>query len=137
MVFDAASNPTVVTLAVTAETALRASQLDALRAGDALARLVARQAEVFSESEAGRTHYGQKYAALPEDFINFQHDPLACAVALGWTEGIETEELPLDSTVEDGWLVQRVGDGGRPAKVVTRVDGRAFDDFWLRTVTRA
>jgi inosine-uridine nucleoside N-ribohydrolase len=135
LVFNALESPTLVTLAVTAETALRASQLAALEEGDALARLVARQAEVFSASEAGRSHFGREYAGLPEDFINFQHDPLACAVALGWNEGVEVEELPLNSSIEDGWLVQRVEEGGRPTKVVTRVDGRAFDDLWLRTVT--
>jgi inosine-uridine nucleoside N-ribohydrolase len=135
VVFDNAVGPTLVTLAVTAETALRFSQLEALRGGDALSRLVATQAEVYAESEDGRTHFADEYARLPRDFINFQHDPLACAVALGWDEGVEMEELPLDSTLEGGRLVQRVEEGGRPAKVVTRVDGRAFDDLWLRTVT--
>lgn len=134
-VFEHASSPTLVTLAVTAGTALRASQLDALKGGDALARLVATQAEVYADSEHRAAEYARGYAGLPRDFINYQHDPLACAVALGWSEGVETEELPLSSTVEDGWLVQRVEEGGRPAKVVTRVDGRAFDEFWLRTVT--
>jgi purine nucleosidase len=136
VVFNALESPTLVTLAVTAETALRASQLNALKGSDALARLVATQAEVYSESEHGRSHFGSEYAGLPEDFINFQHDPLACAVALGWDEGVEVEELPLNSSIEDGWLVQRVEEGGRPAKVVTRVDGQAFDDLWLRTMTR-
>jgi len=135
VVFDNAASPTLVTLAVTAETALRASQLDALKEGDALARLVATQAEVYAASEHRTAEYAHGYGGLPRDFINYQHDPLACAVALGWREGVETEELPLNSSIEDGWLVQRVEDGGRPAKVVTRVDGRAFDDFWLRTVT--
>ncbi len=137
VVFNAASNPTLVTLAVTAETALRSSQLDALKDGDALARLVATQAEVYAASEHRAAEYAHRYAGLPRDFINYQHDPLACAVALGWGEGVEAEELPLNSSIEDGWLVQRVEEGGRPAKVVTRVDGRAFEDFWLRAVTRA
>ena len=135
VVFNAVESPTLVTLAVTAETALRESQLAALEEGDALARLVAKQTAVFSESEAGGSHFGREYAGLPEDFINFQHDPLACAVALGWNEGVEVEELPLNSSIEDGWLVQRVEEGGRPTKVVTRVDGQAFEDLWLRTVT--
>lgn len=136
VVFVNAVSPTLVTLAVTAETALRASQLEALKAGDALARLIATQAEVYAATEHRTAEYARGYAGLPRDFINYQHDPLACAVALGWRDGVETEELPLNSSIEDGWLVQRVEEGGRPAKVVTRVDGRAFDDFWLRTVTR-
>jgi inosine-uridine nucleoside N-ribohydrolase len=136
VVFNSSSRPTLVTLAVTAETALRASQLDALKGGDALARLVAAQAEVYAASEHREKEYARAYACLPCDFINYQHDPLACAVALGWDEGVETEELTLNSSIEDGRLVQRVEEGGRPSKVVTRVDGPAFDDFWLRTVTR-
>jgi inosine-uridine nucleoside N-ribohydrolase len=137
VVFENASSPTIVTLAVTAETALRSSQLAALKEGDALARLVATQAEVYAASDDGRTHFGQLYAGLPEDFINFQHDPLACAVALGLNEGIRVEELPLNSSIEDGWLVQRVEEGGHPTNVVTRINGHAFDDLWLSTVTRA
>jgi acetylornithine/succinyldiaminopimelate/putrescine aminotransferase len=129
-------SPTLVTLAVTAETSLRASQLDALKAGDALARLVATQSEVYAASEHRAAEHARGYKGLPQDFINYQHDPLACAVALGWREGVETEELLLNSTVEDGWLVQRIEEGGRPTKVVTRVDGRAFEEFWLRTFTR-
>jgi len=136
VVFNAASNPTLVTLAVTVETALSASQLDALKEADALARLVATQAEVYADSEHRAAECEHRYKGLPSDFINYQHDPLACAVALGWRDGVETEELTLNSSIEDGWLVQRVEDDGRPTKVVTRVDGRAFDDFWLRTVTR-
>ncbi|HYY97888.1 MAG TPA: nucleoside hydrolase [Pyrinomonadaceae bacterium] len=136
LVFDSASGPTLVTLAVTAETALRGSQLEALEGAGPLARLVARQAEVYAAAEHREKEYARNYAGLPEDFINYQHDPLACAVALGWDEGVRVEELPLNSTIEDGWLVQRVEEGGRPAEVVTRVDGRAFEDFWLRTVTR-
>jgi inosine-uridine nucleoside N-ribohydrolase len=136
VVFENAVSPTIVTLAVTAETALRASQLDALKAGDALARLVATQAEVYAASEHRTAEYARRYACLPRDFINYQHDPLACAVALGWDEGVETEELRLNSTIEDGWLVQRVEEVGRPTKVVTRIDGPAFDEFWLHIVTR-
>jgi purine nucleosidase len=135
VVFDNAWSPTLVTLAVTAETALRRSQLSALEAAGPLARLIALQAEVYATREPERSLYGREYAGLPDDFINFQHDPLACAVALGWGEGVETQELPLRSSVEDGWLVQRIEEGGRPTKVVTRVDADAFDRLWLRTVT--
>lgn len=133
LVFESAWEPTLVTLAATAETALRASQLEALRRGGPLARLVATQAEVYAATEQRGAEYEHLYAGLPRDFINYQHDPLACAVALGW-EGVEAQALPLRSELEDGWLVQRVEEGGRPARVVTRVDGPAFDDFWLRTV---
>lgn len=136
VVFDNVESPTLITLGSTAETALRTSQLDALKGSDALARLVAAQAEVYAETGHRAAEYARSFAALPRDFINYQHDPLAVAVALGLREGVEVEEMRLNSSIEDGLLVQRVEDGGRPAKVVTRVDGPAFDDFWLRTVTR-
>jgi hypothetical protein len=42
----------------------------------------------------------------------------------------------LKSEVEDGWLRQRVDAGGTPTRVVTRVDGGKFSEFWLRTVAR-
>ena len=70
-------------------------------------RLVAVQAEVYAASEHREKEYAHAYAGLPSDFINYQHDPLACAVALGWDEGVETEELPLNSSIEDGRLVGR------------------------------
>lgn len=95
-----------------------------------------RQAESFARDENYEARYGQTCAELPEDIINFQHDALACAIALGWNEGVEISEIPLRMEIEDGWLRQRVDEGGKPTKVVTRVDGGAFNEFWLRTVAR-
>ena len=39
--------------------------------------------------------YGETCEGLPNDIINFLHDPLACSIALGWDEGVETEEEAL------------------------------------------
>jgi hypothetical protein len=72
---------------------------------------------------------------LPPDIINFQHDPLACAIALGWRAGVEIQELPLQVTIDKGWLVEQLSAQGKPTPVVTQVDGNGFNDFWLRTVT--
>lgn len=132
------SSPTVVPLSATAETWLRRSHLPALRSAPSpLARLVARQAEAFASDEKLSELYGPTCPALPGDFVNFQHDPLACAVALGWDEGVEVEELPLRFEAEDGALRQRIGGGGRWTKVVTKVDGGRFSRLWLDTVTGA
>ena len=131
------SSPTLVPIAVTAETWLRRAQLPALRGAGPLARLIARQAEQFAADEGLGARYGPACARLPEDFINFQHDPLACAVALGWDEGVETSELPVKSWIEGGRLRQRVEEGGSLTKVVTKVDGARFSEFWLDTVTAA
>jgi len=53
---------------------------------------------------------------------------------LGWSDGVEISEIPLELRVEDGWLVQRIADGGKPTRVVTRVNGLKFNQFWLDTV---
>jgi len=83
------SNPTLVPLTVTMETALRRTYLDDLRNAGTLGQLIARQAEAFAEDEQIEMNYGKTCAGLPVDIINFQHDSLACAIALGWDGGIE------------------------------------------------
>lgn len=130
------SNPTLIPLSVTVETALRRAYLSALRESGPLARLIARQAEAFARDEKMEERIGQTCPGLPKDIINFLHDPLACAIALGWDEGVAISEIPLKSEVKDGWLVQHIDGSGRPTRVVTRVDGSKFSDFWLDTVTR-
>ena len=134
------SQPTLVPLAVTVETALRRAYLPRLRQSGPLGALIARQAEVYAIEYKNEETYGKTCPGLPADIINFQHDPLACAIALGWTieqssiQGVEVRELRLKSEIRDGWLRQEVDPGGRPARVVTAVDGEGFNEFWLRVV---
>jgi purine nucleosidase len=130
------SSPTLVPISVTVETWLRRAYLNTLNQSVPLARLIARQAEAFAESGHIKTKYGQSCEGLPEDAINFQHDPLTCAIALGWNEGVEIREIPLKSQIENGWLRQTVCPGGKPTRVVTRVNGARFSEFWLSAVTR-
>jgi inosine-uridine nucleoside N-ribohydrolase len=125
------SDPTLIPLSITIETSLRRAYLDDLRMSGALGRLIARQAEAFAADEKNETKYGAVCEGLPGDTINFQHDPLACAIALGWEEGIEIGELPLILEENDGWLVERVHASGRPVRVVTKVNGPRFNEFWL------
>ena len=128
------ANPTLIPLSVTVETWLRRADLPVLRQAGPLAQLIARQAEAFARDEKIETRYGQTCPGLPEGVINFLHDPLACAIALGWEEGLEIRELPLKSEIVDGWLHQRIAADGRPTRVVTRVDGARFSRFWLEMV---
>ena len=133
----ATSSPTLVPLEVTVQTALRRSHLPLLRRAGPLGALLAHQAEVFGEdwrAEAAAAADGRG-AGLPADTLNFHHDPLACAVALGWP-GVRIETVPLLVAERDGLLVLGEGPGGTPAAVVTAVDGPAFGDFWLQTVRR-
>ncbi len=131
------SNPTLVPIAVTIETSLRRAHLGALRHSGPLARLIARQAEAFAEDERMEERYGKTYDGVSHDIINFQHDPLTCAIALGWGEGVKIEEVSVKSQIQYGFLRQRAEAGGQRMKIVTEVNGSAFNDFWLRTVTGA
>jgi purine nucleosidase len=131
------SSPTLVPLSITVETALRRSEIASLRSAGPLAQLIAKQAESYAADQNYERRYGGgNFAGLPDDIINFQHDPLACAIALGWREGVKIHELPLVSTLETGLVQQKiVDDVGRPTRVVTRVDGSRFSDVWLERVT--
>jgi inosine-uridine nucleoside N-ribohydrolase len=125
------SNPTLIPLTVTVETALRRAYLDDLRKAGALGQLIIQQAEAFAVDEQNEMRFGETCEGLPNDIINFQHDPLACAIALGWKEGVEIEELPLLLEEKDGWLHERIHPSGRPVRVVTKIDGPRFNEFWL------
>jgi len=126
--------PTLVPLSATAQTFLRAAHLERLEGAGALGRLIASQARAFAADEGFAERYGAKYAGLPRDIINFQHDALGCAVALGWAEGVEMAEVALRLEPDGRGLRQTVGPGGTPTRVVTKIDGERFSDFWLDTV---
>jgi len=128
------SNPTLIPLSVTVETAIRRAYLDDLRKAGAFGQLIAQQAEAFAIDEQNEMKFGETCEGLPPDIINFQHDPLACAIALGWNDGVEIEELPLLIEEKDGWLHERIDPSGKPVRVVTKVDGPRFNEFWLNKI---
>ncbi|HLO18385.1 MAG TPA: nucleoside hydrolase [Anaerolineales bacterium] len=129
------SNPMLIPLSVTIETALRRAYLDDLQKSGALGQLITRQAEVFATDEQNETRYGETCEGLPRDLINFQHDPLACAIALGWRDGIEVKELPLMIEEKDGWLYERIDSSGKLIRVVTKINGTRFNEFWINKLT--
>jgi len=128
------SNPTLIPLTVTVETALRRAYLDDLHRAGALGQLIARQAQAFAIDEQNESKYGNSCAGLPKDIINWQHDPLACAISLGWNEGVEITEIPLKFEEVDGWLHEKIDAAGKPTRVVTKIDGSKFSDFWIKTI---
>lgn len=130
------SNPTLVPLTVSVETALRREYLGDLRKSGALGQLIAKQAEEFAVDEKMETRFGETCTELPKDIINFQHDALASAIALGWNDGIEIEELPLIVEEKDGWLTERIHSSGKPIRVITKVNGSSFNEFWLNKITQ-
>jgi len=102
-----------------------------------LQRFLARQAEAFARDEDMEARFARTCAGLPDDIINFLHNPLACAIALGWTDGgVEIREEWLKSEIKDGRLYQTV-DQTKPALVVTRVNGWKSSEFWLSMVRQS
>jgi inosine-uridine nucleoside N-ribohydrolase len=130
------SNPTLIPLSVSVETALRRVYLGDLRKAGALGQLIVRQAEAFAIDEQNETKFGKVYGKLPRDIINFQHDPLACAIALGWNDGVEIEQFPLLLEEKDGWLTEQIHPSGQLIRVVTKIDGPRFNEFWLNTILK-
>ena len=127
------AHPALIPVTVTAQTALRRAHLPALRAAGPLGALIARQAEATNRDERHEERYGARYPGVPDDILNFQHDPLACAVALGW-DGVTLATVPLRFDLRDGWLHEIIATDGAPTPVVTQVDGARFNAFWLRMV---
>ncbi len=98
------ANPTLVPITVTCQTALRRAYLPRLAQVGRLGELIVLQAELCARSEQNEQHYGETCPGLPSDIINFQHDPLACAIALRWREGVEIETIPLKYEIRESWL---------------------------------
>jgi hypothetical protein len=100
-----------------------------------MGRLLARpgQAHAF---EHRRADLARAHAGLPDDLLNFQHDPAACAVALGWS-GAGAEVMHLEPRF-DGHVLrfEQVNDGKRN-HVVLDIDGADFTDTWLTASDRA
>src|SRR3989338_3682521 len=130
------SNPTLIPLTVTIETALRRAYLDNLRKSGALGQLIARQAEAFAMDYKNEVTYGETCEELPRDTINFQHDPLAFTIALGYNDGIEIKEIPLVIEEKNGWLHERIDKLGKPMKVVTKIEGNRFSEFWINQIIK-
>ena len=130
------SNPTLIPLTVTVETALRRKYLDGLKKSGALGELLACQAEAFALDEKNETRYSQTCEGLPDDIINFLHDPLACAIALGWRDGVAFESLPLVLEEKEGLLYERIDPPGKLTRVVTKIDGSRFNEFWFEKITK-
>src|SRR5215212_1424654 len=129
------STPTLIPLTVTVETALRRAYLGDLQKAGALGKLIAQQAEAFAVDEQDEKKFGETCERLPDEIINFLHDQLACAIALGWNDGVEIKQLPLILEEKDGWLYERIDPAGKSVRVVTKIDGTSFNEFWLNTIT--
>jgi purine nucleosidase len=130
------ANPTLVPVAVTCQTALRRAYLPRLEKSGRLGQLIVRQADLCERLEHYEQRYGETCPGLPRDIINFLHDPLACAIALGWKEGVEVEAIPLRLETREGWLYEIPDRDGIPTRLVTKIDGNAFNEYWCQLLCR-
>ena len=126
---------TVVPVPTALRVAVRRRHLERLRSAGPLATLVADQALAHARDN-GRTELPAAYPALPDDLLNFQYDPLACAVALGW-DGATILDVPVELSMEGRFLRMREADGAPTMRVATDVDAEWFEDVWLDAVVRA
>lgn len=120
--------PTIVPLHVTLGTFLREADLPRLEPHP-LGDLVARQLRAH-HAENDMAALGRGHAALPDDLLNFQYDPAACAVALGWP-GASVVEARVRPTWQGDSLVLHVASEGSPVRLATALDGAAFNRHWL------
>jgi inosine-uridine nucleoside N-ribohydrolase len=127
--------PVIVPLSTSFRVTLRREHLDRLRRGGPLTNLLADQGEAHAKDQ-GCAELAHAHRALPDDLLNFQYDPLACAVAAGW-DGVEIQALPVVMRLRDGLLQLSIDGAGRQLRVVTDVDSRAFDEMWTDAVLRA
>ncbi len=130
------ASPTLVPITITGQTALRRAYLPGLARAGHLGELLVRQAELFARTERYEQIYGATCSKVPDDIINFQHDPLTCAIALGWNEGVEIETVPLKLEVKDSYLYEIPDKEGIATRVVTKIDGDAFNEFWYSTLCK-
>jgi hypothetical protein len=126
---------TLVTLPVTLKAHLRAADLPRLRASGPLGELLARQGEAHGEDH-GMAELGRAHAGLPDDLLNFQYDPVACAVTAGW-EGAVVEEQRLRPVVDGGVMRFQPDQDGQLTRVVVDLDGEGFTETWLAAVEAA
>jgi purine nucleosidase len=130
------ANPTLVPVTVSCQTALRRAYLPRLAQAGRLGQLIVRQADLCARLEHYEQLYGETCPGLPRDVINFLHDPLACAIALGWNEGVEIETIPLKLKTRESWLYEIPDSDGTLTRLVTKIDGNAFNEYWCQILCR-
>jgi purine nucleosidase len=134
-VVAATARLTLVTLPATLNAHLRRADVPRLQAAGPLGQLLARQGEAHGQTNQ-MEKLGREYSGLPDDLLNFQYDPVACAVALGWP-GATVEEMQLQPVRKQEMLSFQLHPEGRSTRVVLGVDGTAFRERWLAAVEAA
>ncbi len=123
---------TLVPLSTTLSVHLRRRDLPRLESAGAVGALLARQALAYCHDES-KTEIALAHKGLPDDLLNFHHDPLTAAVAAGWAN-VTRQQMRLVPRYDGDWLAFEDSPDGRPVDVITDVDGESFTDAWLAAV---
>ncbi len=135
IVVASANDLTLATLPATMNAHLRAADLPRLRASGPLGKVLASQAEAYGP-DAGMPQLGRAHSALPDDLLNFHYDPVACAVAVGWS-GAVLEQMTLRIAKAGQEVRFEPVRGGQPVRVLTDLNGDDFRETWLSAVEAA
>ena len=125
---------TLVPLSTTVGVHLTRRDLPRLQAAGLVGQLLARQAVAYCQDERKPALVGG-YRGLPPDLLNFHHDPLACAVAVGWP-GARLQSVPVTTHLDGDILRYSKSAAGRPVDVVREVDAASFTSTWLGAIER-
>jgi inosine-uridine nucleoside N-ribohydrolase len=131
----AAADLTLVPLPVTLRAHLTAAELPRLAATGPLGALLARQARAHGQDH-DMAALGRAHARLPDDLVNFQYDPVACAVACGW-DGAVVQQRRLLPVFDEDVLRFEPDKAGRSMRVVVGIDSEHFSHVWITAVEAA
>jgi purine nucleosidase len=134
IVFRAAGELVLAPLPVCEAAHLREGDLPPLEASSQLGALIARQCRALAQ-EQGQPERGRSHAALPDDLVNFQWDPLTAALAAGFPQ-VEVEDLRLAFEMVGDTLTTSRSAAGRPARVLRGFDAAAFGEYFLTAACR-
>lgn len=126
---------TLVPITTTIQAPLREADLPRIEATGPVGALIARQSRAWAV-ERDYARIGREHEALPDDLVNFHHDPLTVALALGWS-GATVEARHLMPYIEDGVMSFEPSASGREIDVCTGVDSRALTETLLDALERA
>jgi purine nucleosidase len=134
-VFTSSGRLSLVTVPETLAAQLRGVHLSRLEGSGPLGQLLARQA-LSHRDEYGVTELAKQYPSLPDDLLNFQYDPAACAVALGW-ESVKSRTVQVLPVLEGGILRFEESAMGKLVDALCAVSPDDFGEQWLASVVNA
>jgi inosine-uridine nucleoside N-ribohydrolase len=126
---------TFVPLATAMQPQPRTVDIDALRRAGPVGELLARQSPAHAH-DAGMAALAATHENLADDLVNFHWDPVAAAVAAGWSGATITPRSVRPATDTTGALRLVDADEGRPVDVATAIDAASFASEWLHAIER-